>query len=98
MVRSLPEVDGLAGIFCRGAGGSPVFWLLDRQESTAGPAAPCGVRRMPTFANYMTMAEGMLGLSGFTVTCSLVGEMTRSMSSMGMAPRRTRSPRTSAPP
>ena len=45
----------------------------------------------------MTVAEGMLGLSGFGITCFFVGEITRSMSSMGTAPRRTRSPRTNAP-
>jgi hypothetical protein len=36
----------------------------------------------------MTIAEGMLGLSGFGETCSFVGEITRSMSCM--PPHKTR--------
>jgi len=61
-------------------------------------ADPFAQGRLVQHALYMTMAEGMLGLSGLTVTCRVVGEITRSMSSMGIAPRRTRSPSTSAPP
>jgi len=42
----------------------------------------------PPTGPYMTIAEGMLGLSGFGETCSFVGEITRSMSCM--PPHKTR--------
>ena len=47
------------------------------------PGARCAER--PAF----TTADGMLGLSGLTVTHCFLGLMTRSMSSIGMEPNRT---------
>ncbi len=46
---------------------------------------------------YFTSAEGKLGLEGFTTNFRCVGEMIRSISSMGTAPRSTSSPMTRAP-
>lgn len=48
--------------------------------------------------NYFAMEQAMLGLSGFTSTVRDLGETTRSMSSIGIAPNRTSFPMTIAPP
>jgi hypothetical protein len=47
--------------------------------------------------SYITIPEAMLGLSGFTTSSCFNGLINKSMSSKGMAPSRTRSPRTKAP-
>lgn len=51
----------------------------------------------PHVSLHFTMAEGMLGLSGFTTSFCVAGLMTRSRSSIGTAPSSVWSPRTSAP-
>jgi len=47
--------------------------------------------------NCLTLACGKFGLAGFTVTNCVAGVITKSMSSMGTAPKRTSSPMTRAP-
>jgi len=49
------------------------------------------------YANSLTTAEGILGLSGFTVTFCIREFTTKSISSSGMAPNNTSSPKTRAP-
>ena len=46
---------------------------------------------------YMTTAPGIFGFSGFTVNCNFDGLIIQSISSIGMAPSKTVSPKTSAP-
>lgn len=58
-----------------------------------GASPTSGLYRLQCF----TIADGMLGLFGFTVIVSRDEEMTRSMSSIGTAPSSTVSPITRAP-
>ena len=54
-------------------------------------------RRTARECAVLTMADGMLGLSGFTVTSCNLEFTTRSMSSSGIEPSSTPSPSTKAP-
>jgi hypothetical protein len=59
--------------------------------SAGVPPASSGARDGAAGAaiSYLTIEVAMLGLLGFTARVRVLGMMTRSMSSMGIAPRRT---------
>ena len=52
---------------------------------------------MSTAHNVLTTTEGILGLSGFTDNARSLGCITKSISSIGIAPNNTVSPSTNAP-